>query len=168
MKNHLAFDFSVNRENKTITVKREFAAELPLVWDAYTKSEILDQWWAPKPWQAKTKSMDFREGGKWLYSMVGPNGEEHFAVAKYEVIKFQKKFSGLDAFTDSKGNVNQQMPQSKWDVTFTDKGEKTLVELLISYDDLAQLEATLQMGFKEGLAMAMENLDELLLTEINK
>jgi uncharacterized protein YndB with AHSA1/START domain len=168
MKNHLAFDFSVNKENKTITVKREFAAELPLVWDAYTKSEILDQWWAPKPWQAKTKSMDFREGGKWLYSMVGPNGEEHFAIAKYKEIKFQKKFTGLDAFTDSEGNVKEDMPQSKWNVTFTDKGEKTLVELLISYDDLDQLEATLQMGFEEGLAMAMENLDELLLTEINK
>ena len=55
MTTNLAFDFSIDRENKTIKVKREFAAELPLVWDAYTKSEILDQWWAPKPWKARTK-----------------------------------------------------------------------------------------------------------------
>ena len=60
MSKNLAFDFSVNKENKTITVKREFAASLPLVWDAYTKSEILDQWWAPKPWKAKTKTMNER------------------------------------------------------------------------------------------------------------
>ena len=54
------------------------------------------------------------------------------------------------------------MPQSKWEVTFTDKGQLTLVEFKISYEDLAQLEATIEMGFKEGLSMAMEGLDELL------
>jgi hypothetical protein len=48
------------------------------------------------------------------------------------------------------------------EVTFHDKGKLTLVEILVSYSDLAQLEMTLQMGLKEGLAMAMEGLDELL------
>jgi uncharacterized protein YndB with AHSA1/START domain len=161
MNKNLAFDFSVNKENKTITVKREFAAERALVWDAYTKSEILDQWWAPKPWKARTKTMDFREGGHWLYAMVGPAGEEHWARADYKNIQIQKKFTGLDAFTDAAGNVNKDLPQSRWEVTFADKGQLTLVEFLISYDDLAQLEATIKMGFEEGLAMAMEGLDEL-------
>jgi uncharacterized protein YndB with AHSA1/START domain len=162
MRQNLAFDFSVDKENKKITVKREFAAELPLVWDAYTKSEILDQWWAPKPWKAKTKTMDFREGGHWLYAMVGPEGEEHWALANYKTIQPQKRFTGLDAFSDAEGNINKEMPQSKWDVTFTGKGDSTLVEFIISYDDLAQLEETIKMGFKEGLTMAMEGLDELL------
>ena len=162
MSNNSAVDFSVNKENNTITVKREFAAELSLVWDAYTKSEILDQWWAPKPWKARTKIMDFREGGHWQYAMVGPNGEEHWALANYKTIQIQKNFIGLDAFTDADGNVNKDLPQSKWEVVFVPKGQLTLVELHISYDDLAQLEATIQMGFKEGLTMAMEGLDELL------
>ena len=162
MNSNLAFDFSVNKENNTITVKREFAAELPLVWDAYTKSEILDQWWAPKPWKARTKTMDFREGGHWHYAMVGPEGEEHWALANYTSIQPQKKFTGLDSFADEAANVNKDLPQSKWEVTFTSRGQKTLVELHITYPDLAQLEATLQMGFKEGLAKAMEGLDELL------
>jgi uncharacterized protein YndB with AHSA1/START domain len=159
---NLAFDFSVNKENKTITVKREFAAERSLVWDAYTKPEILDQWWAPKPWKARTKSMDFREGGCWIYAMVGPAGEEHWAKAEYTEIKPEEKFTGLDAFADADGNLNKELPQSKWDVTFTDKGKVTLVQFYISYADLAQLEATIQMGFKEGLTMAMEGLDGLL------
>ena len=162
MSQNLSFDFSANKENNTITVKREFAAERSLVWDAYTKPEILDQWWAPKPWKARTKSMDFREGGRWHYAMIGPAGEEHWALATYTAIDKQNRFTGLDAFADAEGNVNKDMPQSKWDVTFKDKGEATLVEFLISYDDLAQLEATLAMGFKEGLGMAMEGLDELL------
>lgn len=162
MNANLAFDFSVDKENKTITVKREFDAEVALVWEAYTKSELLDQWWAPKPWKARTKTMDFREGGSWHYAMVGPEGEEHWALANYQKIEPRKTFTGLDAFADSEGKVNKDMPQSKWEVTFIDKGQKTLVQIHISYDDLAQLEATIQMGFKEGLAMAMEGLDELL------
>jgi uncharacterized protein YndB with AHSA1/START domain len=164
MNANLVFDFTVDKENNSITVNREFAADVALVWDAYTKSEILDQWWAPKPWKAKTKSMDFREGGKWHYSMLGPNGEEHFAVANYQQIQPQKSFTGLDAFTDADGNVNENMPQSKWNVTFAGNGEVTHVTFKIQYQDLAQLEATIQMGFKEGLSMAMEGLDQLLPT----
>lgn len=171
MNGNLAFDFSVNRENKTITVKREFAAELPLVWDAYTKSEILDQWWAPKPWKTRTKTMDFREGGHWLYAMIGPagdmigpEGEEIWSLTNYDEIQVQKKLTGYDAFADEDGNVNKDLPQSKWEITFTDKGQVTLVECLISYDDLAQLDATIQMGFKEGFTTAMEGLDELLIS----
>lgn len=162
MKKNLEFEFSVNKENKTITVKREFAAELPLVWDAYTKSEILDQWWAPKPWKARTKTMDFREGGHWHYAMVGPEGEEHWALANYKTIDPKKRFTALDGFADAEGVVNPEMPQSKWEVSFTPKDEVTLVENLITFDDLAQLETTIQMGFKEGLTMAMEGLDALL------
>jgi len=162
MNANLSFDFIVNKENNSITVKREFAADVALVWDAYTKPEILDQWWAPKPWKAKTKRMDFRNGGHWLYAMVGPNGEEHWAIANYTNIEPQKKFTGLDAFSDSEGNVNKDMPQSTWNASFTAQGDHTLVELLITYEDLEQLEATIKMGFKEGLGMAMENLDALL------
>ncbi len=167
MNKNLQFDFSVDRKNNSITVKREFAAALSLVWDAYTKSEILDQWWAPNPWKSRTKSMDFKEGGTWLYAMVGPQGEEHWARADFKSIVHQKSYTGLDAFSDSDGNINKQMPQSEWEVTFTNKGNITLVEFQISYGDLAQLEATIEMGFKEGLSKAMEGLDELLLRTQN-
>jgi uncharacterized protein YndB with AHSA1/START domain len=162
MNNNSSFNFSVNRENKTISVKREFGAKLPLVWDAYTRSGILDQWWDPKPWKASTKSMDFRKGGKWIYAMLGPDGEEHWAVAKYNDIRHQQKYTGTDAFSDSEGNINKDLPQSTWDVTFTDNESHTLVEFLISNSDPEQLEATLQMGFKDGLSLAMQGLDELL------
>lgn len=159
---HQSFEFIVNKEDHSISVKRQFAAAVPLVWDAYTKSEILDQWWAPKPWKARTKTMDFREGGHWHYAMVGPEGQEHWAWADYKNIQVQQKFTGLDAFSDEEGNINTTLPQSVWEIRFIPKGELTLVEIHISYGDLAQLEASIQMGFKEGLAMAMEGLDDLL------
>ncbi|GAA4303875.1 SRPBCC domain-containing protein [Compostibacter hankyongensis] len=162
MNSNLQFGFSVNKEEKAIAIKREFAAELPVVWDAFTKSEILDQWWGPKPWKARTKTMDFREGGTWHYAMVGPNGEEHWAVMNYHAIDERKNFTGQDGFADEQGNVNKDMPQSNWRVSFTGKGDKTLVEFQLTFDDLDQLEGLIKMGFKEGLTIAMEGLDDVL------
>lgn len=162
MKAALLFDFVVDKANKTILVKREFAAGRSLVWDAYTKSELLDQWWAPKPWRSKTKKMDFREGGAWHYAMVGPEGEEHWALAKYLRINPKTNYTVKDSFADAEGNVNKELPESTWNVTFSDHGDHTLVENHLSYDTLEQLEEIIKMGFKEGLSMAMENLDSLL------
>lgn len=164
MNHNLAFDFSVDKDNRTIIVTREFAAERSLVWDAYTKAEILDKWWGPKPWNARTKTMDFRDGGTWFYAMVGPEGEEHWAIVNYTKIHQQRSFAGLDAFTDENGNINSDMPRSKWEVSFEDKKEHTEVKMHISYDDLAHLEETIKMGFREGLSLGMEQLDELLPT----
>jgi len=65
MKNEASFEKDL--KNKRLTVSRAFNAPLELVWKAWTESEILDQWWAPKPYRAETKSMDFRKGGMWAY-----------------------------------------------------------------------------------------------------
>ncbi|MBV8251327.1 MAG: SRPBCC domain-containing protein [Chitinophaga sp.] len=164
MNRNLTYDFSVDKAQKRISVGREFAAELPLVWDAYTKKEILDQWWAPHPWKARTKHLDFKEGGTWLYAMVGPQGEEHWAMATYTKIVDQQLFKSKDAFTDKDGNIKPDMPQANWEVNFEAKGDHTHVSFNITFNDLADLEATIQMGFKEGFAIAMEGLDALLAT----
>ena len=159
-------DFLVNKETNTITVKKEFAAELSLVWDAFTKSEILDNWWAPKPWKAKTKTMDFREGGHWLYAMVGPAGEEHWSMISYTKIENQKCFTGIDSFCDANGKPNKDLPQSKWKVEFKAKGKTTVVENNIYFEDLKQLETIISMGFKEGYTMTLTALDHYLKTQI--
>jgi len=158
----LFFDFTVDKQNKIIDIKREFAADRSTVWDFYTKSELLDQWWMPLPWRSRTKSMDFREGGKWHYAAVGPNGEEHWSITTYVKIEPQDRFLANDAFCDSDGNINAAMPSSKWTMNFSDMGENTLVHGIMQFSELAQLEQTIAMGFKEGLTMAMEHLDAIL------
>ncbi len=158
----LLFDFSVNKEMKTINVKREFAADLETVWAAWTTPELLDLWWAPKPYQTVTKSMDFREGGMWLYHMVAPDGAKHWCRADYKKITVLKNFSALDAFCDEHGNINREFPRSLWNNAFLEKGDATTVNITIEYQDLADLEKIIQMGFKEGFTMALSNLDQYL------
>ena len=165
MDNNLTMDFSINKEDHSIIVKKEFSALLPLVWKAFTTAEIIDKWWAPKPWKAKTKSMDFKEGGQWLYAMVGPKGEEHWAFIHFTSIKNEKEFIATDGFSDSDGNINNEMPQSKWKVDFSSIEKNSLVEIEIIFNDLAQMESTLKMGFKEGFTMGLSNLDVYLATQ---
>lgn len=162
MKSNLKFDFTVNKENNTVNVSREFAANLELVWEAWTNPEILDQWWAPKPYRTETKSMDFREGGMWLYAMISPENVKHWCKNDYHKIVHQSMFSGLDAFCDEKGEVNKAMPRTFWTNTFNEQGETTTVNIVAQYDSLADLEMVIKMGFKEGFTMALENLDQYI------
>jgi uncharacterized protein YndB with AHSA1/START domain len=167
MKPNLQFDFLVDKKNNTLTVKREFAATRQLVWDCYTKSELLEQWFAPKPFRAKTKTMDFREGGHWLYAMVDPQGTEHWGRMDYVKIQPIEKYAGLDGFCDSNGVLNPKLPRANWDVTFHDRGKNSMVETIVTYKSLTDLETVIQMGMKEGLTLTLESLDDLLQT-LNK
>jgi len=161
MNPRLQFDFTVNKEKNTIDVQREFAADLDLVWDAWTKPELLDLWWAPKPYQTKTRSMDFREGGFWLYAMISPEDIVHWCRADYKKIAHKTRFSGLDAFCDEQGAVNPEFPRSLWDVAFrAAQNETTTVSITIKYNSLADLEKIIELGFKEGFTRALENLDQ--------
>ena len=164
MKADLQFDFLADKENSTLTIRREFAAGRQLVWDCYTRSELLDQWFAPKPLTTKTKSMDFREGGHWHYAMVAPDGQEFWGRTDYQTINPIDNYTTLDAFSDETGAVNPDLPRAKWDVTFTDASGHTLVHTVVSYASPADLQKVIDMGMKDGLASTLERLDELLLT----
>jgi len=160
MKNNLLFDFIVDKTTKTVFVNREFAAERSLVWDAFTKQELLDQWWAPKPWRSKTKYMDFKVGGKRFYTMVSPEGEEHWSLQQYTVIIPQTNFQMLNTFADKE--ENPELPGSDWNLDFSEIDGKTTVKISIKNDSLERMEKMIEMGFKEGFTMTLNYLDELL------
>ena len=161
MKTALPFEFIVNKELNTVQVTKEFAANLDQVWEAFTNPEILDQWWAPKPWRAKTKSLEFKIGGRRLYAMCGPEGEEHWALADFTAVKPKTNFKYLDAFCDSMGNLTDELPRSEWNIDFIDKGKSTLVSITIQHKTLSDLEKIIQLGFKEGFAIAINGLEEI-------
>ena len=162
MKSIETLQFTVDKENRTVHVSKEFSAPKDLVWSAWTEKELLDQWWAPKPWKSVTRQMEFKVGGIRTYAMVGPNGEEHWALAKYTSISPKTNFKFLDAFCDSQGNVSREMPRSNWNVNFVDNNESTEVKIEIRHKKLEDLEKLIEMGFKEGFTMALGHLEEVL------
>ncbi len=155
-------DFSIDKATSTVFIKREFDASIKNVWAAWTESDLLDLWWAPKPWQSKTKSMDFKAGGKRLYAMHGPEGEEHWALAEFKSITPTTNFKFLDAFCDSNGKINKDFPRSEWDVHFSESHERTMVNISIKHQSMADLEKIIALGFKEGFTMALGNLDQYI------
>jgi len=167
MKLNLQFDFLVDKVKNTITLRREFAAHRQLVWDAHTKSELLDQWFAPKPLTTKTKSMEFRDGGHWLYAMIEPSGTEYWGRLDYIKIQPIDTYMALDGFSDANGNLNPDLPRAHWNVTFQDVAENSLVQTIVTYKSLNDLEMVIKMGMQEGMTSTLERLDDLLIT-LNK
>ena len=164
--NNLLFDFTVDKAAKTVFITREFDADLSLVWDAFTKQEILDQWVAPKPWVSKTKFMDFKVGGRRFYAMVSPEGQERWLIQKFTSISPKTNFKMSNAFADK--DENPELPGSEWDLNFSEQNGTTKVSITIYNESLARMEKMIEMGFREGFAMTMKNLEELLATLKNK
>jgi uncharacterized protein YndB with AHSA1/START domain len=160
MKNDLLFDFTVDKTTKTVFITREFDAGLALVWDAFTKPEILDQWVAPKPWTSRTKFMDFKVGGRRFYAMVSPEGLERWAIQKYTSISPKTNFKMFNAFADK--DENPELPGSDWDYHFSEQNGKTIVRITIYNESLSRLEKMIEMGFTEGLKASMNNLENVL------
>ena len=167
MNKTILFDFTVDKENNQIKVERSFDAPIDLVWAAWTEPEILDQWWAPKPYRAETKTMNFKEGGYWLYAMRGPENTAHWCLADYKRIIPKKTLSWLDAFCDEQRNINQDFPRSNWVSQFTEgeDSDSTIVNITITYKALSDLEKIIELGFKEGFSAAIDNLDQYLSTQ---
>ncbi|RZJ47716.1 MAG: SRPBCC domain-containing protein, partial [Flavobacterium sp.] len=161
MESNLLFDFIVNKEEKTIVVKREFAAHLKLVWEAWTSAEFLEQWIAPKPWRAETKTMDFKEGGFWHYAMISPQGEKHWSRYDYQQIIPQKSITELRGFSDESGTINPNFPRTLCTNIFNEIDGNTFVTVTAAYGSLEVLEYMVTNGFKEGMSAALANLDEL-------
>ncbi len=160
--NDLLFEFTLDKSKKTVFINREFDADLPLVWDAFTKQEILDQWWAPKPYASKTKVMDFKVGGRRFYAMVSPEGQERWSIQKYTSISPKTNFKFLNASADK--DENPELPGSDWDLSFSEENGKTKVSINIYNESRERMEKMIEMGFKEGFTMTLNSLEDLLAT----
>ncbi len=164
MDSNLLFNFTVDKSANSVLITREFNAERSLVWDAFTKQEILDQWWAPKPFASKTKAMNFVVGGRRFYAMVSPEGQENWGLQKFTLINPKTNIKWLSSFTDKDENINAEFPTSEWELNFSEQNGTTKVSIVIKHKTLADIEMLIQMGFKEGFTMTLNELENLLST----
>ena len=127
-----------NTSSKKIFIDRLFHLPLNKIWHAWTQPESLKKWWGPKDFTCPFASMDFRIGGKYLYCMRSPEGEETWTTGIFKEIDPYKKLFFTDSFSNKKGNI---LPASALDmpgewplellimVTFTEEGENTRIAL---------------------------------------
>lgn len=160
MENNSKTEFVKDLQNKKVTITRVFDAPLENVWRAWTERDLLDQWWAPKPFISKTKFMDFKVGGRRFYAMVSPEGQAHWSIQKYTSISPKTNFKMTNVFADK--DENPELPGSDWDLSFSEQNGKTTVRIVIINESLERMKKMIEMGFEPGFTSALENLDELL------
>jgi len=158
-------NFTQDTANKKLHIARTFNAPQEKVWKAWTDSTILDQWWGPKPWRAETKTMDFRVGGIWLYTMVGPDGTNNgmWSKVEFNAIDAPHSFESTNFFCDENGNHLPAFPNTThWAVNMKEENGVTTVNVTLTFDELAGLEKLVAMGFEGGFTMGLQQLEDLL------
>lgn len=95
----------ITTENKTLTIKRTFNLPLNKVWKAFSEAESCKKWWGPKDFTCPDCTIDFKQGGKYLMSMQGPDGKKIWSTGIFKEIIDHQKIVYTDSFADINGNV---------------------------------------------------------------
>ncbi|TRA97322.1 MULTISPECIES: SRPBCC family protein [Rhizobium/Agrobacterium group] len=59
---------------RTMVLERVIKVPRNIVWKAWMNEKTLPQWWGPEGFSCRTKRIDLRTGGEWVFDMIGPDG----------------------------------------------------------------------------------------------
>jgi uncharacterized protein YndB with AHSA1/START domain len=89
---------------RELVITRVFDAPRELVWKAWTEPEQLMRWLGPKYFTSPSCKIDLRVGGKYLFCMRSPEGQEFWNTGVYREIVEPERIVYSDRFADEKGN----------------------------------------------------------------
>ncbi|HET7578975.1 MAG TPA: SRPBCC domain-containing protein [Bacillales bacterium] len=150
-------------KERSFTLERIFDAPRELIFKAFTKPEYVSRWWAPGSYTIPVCNIDLRPGGIWHYCMESPEGERHWAMSVYREIDDPERLVYTGCFADEEANPIDGIPEHLVTVTLDEHEGKTKVTIHVELGSAKELEATLNMGMKEGLTMCVDqNLVKVL------
>lgn len=144
-------------DNRIIQVSREFDAPRELVFDAFTDPDKIGQWWGPNGFTTTTKSMEFRVGGEWIFTMHGPDGTDYPNRIMYTEINrpYLIKY-------DHSGNRPDEEVHFQQTITFEEVNGQTTVTLNLLFPTLKAKEEAAEFGAIEGGQQTLSRLGEFL------
>jgi uncharacterized protein YndB with AHSA1/START domain len=146
----------------TITIVAEFAAPLRRLWDAYTDPRQIERFWGPPTYPATFLRHDAITGGRSVYKMTGPEGDEHYGCWEWTSVQAPDAFEVVDSFTDATGEPNTTLPTMRTAFAFEPIDAGSRLVTTSRFDSLEQLEQLLEMGMLEGTREAMSQIDTVL------
>ena len=144
-----------NTKNRTLTLKKVFNAPIKLVWEAYTNSEHIVEWWTPKGMKINAIEHDFRVGGNWKYSMLMPDGNPFISEGKYLEIEPYKKIVTTADFRPMTEGVELH-------ASFEADGDKTNFTFSVVHPTEDYAKQQEKMGFYNGWGSAFDRMETLL------
>ena len=91
--------------DKDLIIHRVFEAPVEVVWNAWTNPDVVQCWWGPAEFSAPFVKIDLEEGGKYLYCMRSPEGEDYWSAGEFLEIQPMKRIFSTDHFSDEDGNL---------------------------------------------------------------
>jgi uncharacterized protein YndB with AHSA1/START domain len=148
-----------NAENKALVITRVLNAPRELVFKVWSEAEHLKHWWGPKGFEVSVKSIDFRPGGSFHYSMKASDGSLMWGKFVYQEIQAPEKIVWNNSFSDETGSIvrapfSELIPlEISNEVIFTDNHDGTTNMTLRSQPFNASDE---ERSFFEGMFDSMQ------------
>ena len=141
--------------DREVVLTREFDAPKHLVYDAFTKPELLKRWFGPRGWSLSVCEVDHRVGGGFRFVMRGPDGNEMGMRGKYVELAPPDRSVHIESFDDYPG-------ESTVTAVFTEAGGKTTLTATVLYPSKEVRDIVIQSGMEHGAAESYDKLAELL------
>ncbi len=149
-------------ERATITVTTFFEAPPEAVWQLWSDPRKLEQWWGPPTHPGTVVEHDLVPGGRVAYYMTGPEGERYHGLWNVQSVNAPTEFQVEDAFADSDGNVDPDLPGSVMQVKIEGVDNGTRMTVRSTYGSTEAMEQVLAMGVLEGLQASMAQIEAVL------
>ena len=94
--------------------------------------------------------------------MLSPEGEKHWCKANYFNIELYKSFELIDFFCDEDGNLNSELPSTKWKNDFSSNHSSSTISHTISFKTEEDFKIILEMGFEQGYELCLKQLEEYI------
>lgn len=139
-----------------ILLTREFYAPRQMVWDSFTKPDLVKRWFGPRGWSLAVCEIDLKVGGHWRYVLQGPDGTKMGMRGVYREIMPLQRTVYTESFDDFPGD------EAIVTTTFVEQGGKTTIAANILYASQTVRDAVIQSGMEHGAAETYDKLAELL------
>jgi uncharacterized protein YndB with AHSA1/START domain len=140
-----------------IVMTRVFDAPRRLVWDAFTRPELLRRWFGPRGWSLVVCEVDLRVGGGFRFVLRGPDGRDMGMRGVYREIVPPERSVHMESFDDYPG-------EAQVTAVMVEEGGKTTLTATVLYPSKEIRDAVVQSGMEHGAAESYDKLAELLAT----
>ena len=141
--------------DREIVLTRVFNAPRQLVWDAFTKPELLKRWFGPRGWSLVVCEVDLRVGGGFRFMLRGPGGQNMGMSGVYREIAAPERSVHMESFDDYPG-------ESQVTAVFAEQEGRTSLTATVLYPSKEVRDIVIQTGMEHGAAESYDKLAEVL------
>ena len=139
-------------EGRTMVLERLINAPVAVVWSAWMNPATLPLWWGPDGYSCTTTRIDLRDGGEWVFDMIGPDGTVYPNHHRYTLFRPEERIE----YTLHWGENGPKHGDAV--ATLEARGDATKVTLGMVFNTPEEFEGAKSSG---AIALGMQTLGKL-------